>query len=106
MTLTKKDLVKIKDVVLEAVEPMMIASQKEFVKIDERLDKVDEEIEEKFDKIMIGQDKILKGIDDLKSEQTADTAIHKRQEEKLENHEARIKIVERKAGVAAVHPVK
>lgn len=92
----------LKETVLEVMEPMMIVSQKEFVKIDERFDKVDKEIDEKFDKIMIGQDKILKGIEDLKSEQKVDVIVHKRQDKKLENHETRIKIIERKVGIAAV----
>jgi len=43
----------------------------------------------------------LKGLEDLKSEQTIDAAVHKRQDSKLENHEGRIKIVEEKLGVAA-----
>lgn len=88
------------------IDDKFVKVSERFNKIDARFDKVDKEIEEKFDKIMTGQDKILKGIDDLKSEQTADTAVHKRQDGKLENHEARIKIVERKVGIAAVHPVK
>ncbi len=72
-----------------------------FNKIDDRFDKTDGEIEEKFNKIMDGQDKILKIIEDLKTEQTMDVAVHKRQDGKLENHETRIKIVENKLGVAA-----
>jgi DNA anti-recombination protein RmuC len=72
-----------------------------FIKIDERFDKVDKEIEEKFDKIMTGQDKILKSIEDLKSDNTAGIEAQKRQNEKLENHETRIKVVERRVGITA-----
>ncbi|MBU4338640.1 hypothetical protein KKB43_03015 [Patescibacteria group bacterium] len=111
MTLTKKDLVKIKDVVLEVMEPMIVASQNEFSKIDDkfsqidekftkinnrfnkidkRFDNVDKEIKEKFDKVLDGQDKIMKSIGDLKSDNIADSEVHKRQEEKNENFEIRI----------------
>lgn len=41
MALTKEDLLKIKDVVLEAMEPMMVASQKEFDKIGEQITDMD-----------------------------------------------------------------
>jgi len=44
MALNKNDLVKIKGVVLEAIEPMMVASQKEFDKIGGRLDKIDSDM--------------------------------------------------------------
>lgn len=123
MALSKKDLVKIKDVVLEVMEPMMVASQTEFSKIDEkfskidekfikinnrlnkfdkRFDKIDEEIKEKFDKVLDGQDKLMKSIEDLKSDNIADSEVHKRQEEKNENFEIRLKIVEQKVGIAKV----
>lgn len=72
-----------------------------FDKVDARFDKIDKEIEEKFDKVITGQDKILKSIEDLKSEHTADLEARKRQDGKLENHETRIKTVERKVGVEA-----
>lgn len=58
-----------------------------FNKIDDRFDKTDGEIEEKFNRIMDGQDKILKIIEDLKTEQTMDAAVHKRQDGKLESSE-------------------
>lgn len=116
MALTKKDLVKIKDVVFEVIEPMMVASQNEFVKIDDKFAKIDnqfakiddhfeeihKEIKEKFDKVMIGQDKILKEITDSRSENIAGVDLYKRQDKKLENHEIRIKIVEQKVGVVAI----
>lgn len=73
-----------------------------FPALDDKFAKIDGEIKEKFDKVLTGQDKILKSIEDLSSENTADIELHKKQEEKLENHEARIKIVERKVGIEAV----
>jgi len=84
----------------DKVDERFLIVDGKFAKIDERFDNVDKEIEEKFDKIMIGQDKIIKGIGDLKAENTAGLEAQKRQEEKLGNYETRIKIVERKVGVA------
>ncbi|MBU3965205.1 hypothetical protein KKG29_01675 [Patescibacteria group bacterium] len=103
MTLTKNDLVKIKDVVLGAVEPMMVATQKEFVKIDERFGKIEKDIEVKFDKVITGQDKILKGVEDMKDEIKMDILARKRRDEKLENHEIRIVAVEKKLDIAKVN---
>lgn len=83
-------------------EVLFPALDDKFAKIDDKFTKVDGEIKEKFDKVLIGQDKILKSIEDLSSENTAGIELHKKQEYKLENHEVRIKIVERKVGIAAV----
>ncbi len=141
MTLTKKDLGQIRetvketlvetisskpvkkvigDTVLEVMEPMMVATQKEFEKIDKRFDGVDEEfkkvgmefgkiykrfdavdaeIKEKFDKIVTGQDKILKIVTDLRSDQAAGAETDKRHNKKLENHEARIVVIEKKLNI-------
>jgi len=73
-----------------------------FAKIDWKFEEIKEEIKDKFDKVLTGQDKILKIIEDLKSEQTMDVAVHKRQDRKLENHEIRIKIAEEKLEVAGM----
>ena len=116
MALTKKDLVKIKDVVLEVMEPMMVVSQNEFSKIDgkflkvgqqfskidDHFEKVHEEIKEKFDKVLNGQDKIIGKLDKLSGENIASIDLYKKQEGKLENHELRIAVVEEKVGVETV----
>ncbi len=54
MPLDKNDLEKIEIVITKALEPMMIASQKEFTKIDERFTKIDErftKIDERFERL-------------------------------------------------------
>ncbi len=102
MTTQKQKPLTLNDLAKYNQEVLFPALDDKFAKIDGRFNKVEEEIKEKFGKVLTGQDKILKGIEDLKSEQTADTAVHKRQDGKLENHETRIKIVERKVGIATV----
>lgn len=102
MTARKQKALTLDGLVKYNQEVLFPALDDKFAKIDDNFTKIDGEIKEKFDKVLTGQDKILKGIGDLKSEQTADIAIHKRQDGKLENHETRIKIVERKVGIAAV----
>ena len=54
------------------------------------------EMDEKFDSVLSGQDQILKRLDDLESDNTMDMAVHRRQGDKLENHEKRIVAVEEK----------
>ena len=72
-----------------------------FPALDDKFAKIKEEIQEKFDKVLDGQDKILKTMEDLKSDNTAGSESEKRQEVKLENHEIRIKIVEKKMAISA-----
>lgn len=130
-TMVSEPIKKIlKNTVLEVMEPMMIVSQKEFTnigerfekvderfekidqrfkkiderfdKVDERFEKVEEEIKIKFDKVLTGQDKILKELVDLRTENMVNANLYQRHDEKLENHEKRIIIVERKLNIAAV----
>jgi len=54
------------------------------------------EISEKFDRILTGQDQILKRSEDLETDNTMSAAVHRRQDDKLENHEERIAVVEDK----------
>lgn len=54
------------------------------------------EMSEKFDSVLSGQDHILKRLDDLETDSEMDTAVHHRHEDKLENHEERIVVVEEK----------
>jgi hypothetical protein len=82
-------------------EVLFPALDDKFAKIDDKFAKIDGEIKEKFDKVLTGQDKILKSIEDLKSDNTAGIEAQKRQNEKLENHETRIKVVERRVGITA-----
>lgn len=59
-------------------------------------DKLKDEMREKFDLVLTGQDQILKRLENLETDNTMDTAVHRRHEDKLENHEKRIVVVENK----------
>ena len=59
-------------------------------------DELKNEMSEKFDSVLSGQDHILKRLDDLETDSEMDTAVHHRHEDKLENHEERIVVVEKK----------
>ena len=66
--------------------------------LENRIDKMDG----KFNKLLTGQDQILKRLDDLETDKIMDVAAHRRQEDKLENHEERIVIVEEKLEIDSV----
>ena len=55
-----------------------------------------DEMSEKFDRVLSGQDKILKRSEDLETDNVMSAAVHRRQDDKLENHEERIVVVEEK----------
>lgn len=95
-SLTLNDLIKYnRDVLFPVLD-------NKFAKIDEKFNNIDKEIKEKFDKVLIGQDKIMKTLEDIKSDNIASLGSEKRQEEKLEDHEIRIKRVEHKVGIVAI----
>jgi len=56
----------------------------------------------KFNRLLTGQDQILKRLGDLETDNTMDVAAHRRQEDKLENHEERIVVVEEKLEIDSV----
>ena len=60
--------------------------------MNEKFDRVDE----RFNQVLNNQDQVLKRLDNLESDNTMDTAVHRRQGDKLENHEKRIVVVEGK----------
>ena len=64
--------------------------------------KLRDEMDEKFGNVLNNQDQILKRLDNLESDNTMDTAVHRRQGDKLENHEKRIVVVEEKLKVDAM----
>lgn len=102
-SLTLDDLVKYnQEVLFPALDDKFAKIDGKFAKIDNHFEKIEEEIREKFDKVLNGQDKILKTIEDLRSDNIASTQLYKKQERKLENHEIRIKIIEKKVGIAEV----
>jgi len=59
-------------------------------------DELRDEMSEKFDRVLSGQDKILKRSEDLETDNVMSAAVHRRQDDKLENHEKRIVVVEDK----------
>ena len=70
-----------------------------FERVDEKFDKVDEKFEkvdERFNQVLNNQDQVLKRLDNLESDNTMDMSVHRRQGDKLENHEKRIVVVEEK----------
>ena len=48
----------------------------------------------KFNRLLTGQDHILKRLEDLETDNTMGAGTSRRQEDKLENHEERIVVVE------------
>lgn len=60
------------------------------------------EMDGKFDKLLTGQDQVLKRLVDLETDNTMDVAVHRRQEDKLENHEERIIIIEKELKINSV----
>ncbi len=64
--------------------------------ISELRDELKSEMSEKFDMVLTGQDHILKRLENLETDNTMDTAVHRGHEDKLENHEKRIAAVENK----------
>lgn len=65
-------------------------------KIDGLRDELKGEMSEKFDMVLSGQDQILKRLENLESDNTMDSAVYRRHEDKLENHEKRIAVLENK----------
>lgn len=82
-------------------EVLFPALDDKFSKIDGKFAKIEEEIKEKFDKVLTGQDKILKEIVDLRTENTVNASLYQAQDEKLENHETRISVVEKELDIVA-----
>ena len=70
--------------------------------IDRRLDQIDgrlDQAEEKLRNSLDNLDQILKSLGNLETDNTAGAGASRRQEDKLENHEERIVVVEGKLGV-------
>ena len=65
-------------------------------------DELKSEMNEKFDQVLDNQDQVLKRLGNLESDNTMDMAVHRRQGDKLENHEERIVVVEEKLKVDAM----
>ena len=61
-----------------------------FDRVDEKFDRVDE----KFNLVLNSQDQVLKRLEDLETDNTMGAGTSRQQEDKLENHEERIIVVE------------
>ena len=57
------------------------------------------EMDEKFNLVLNSQDRILKSLENLETDNTMGAGASRRQEDKLENHEERIVLVEEKLGI-------
>ena len=71
-------------------------------KVDGLKDEMDskfEKVDEKFDQVLTGQDHILDRLTNLETDNTAGAKVSQRQTDKLENHEKRIIITEKKLGI-------
>ena len=58
-------------------------------------------VDERFDEVLGREDKIFKSLSDLETDNTMGAGAFKRQEDKLENHEERIIVAEKKLGIGA-----
>ncbi len=95
----KMTLDKLAEITQKGFEELRGEMNEKFDKVDEKFDKVDEKFErvdERFDQVLDNQDQVLKRLGDLEADNTMDMAVHRRQGDKLENHEKRIVVVEDK----------
>ncbi|MEA1937305.1 MAG: hypothetical protein U9N04_04315 [Patescibacteria group bacterium] len=68
-------------------------------KIDNKIGGLENRMNGKFNLVLNSQDEVLKRLEDLETDNTIGVGASRWQEDKLENHEGRIVIVEEKLGV-------
>ena len=88
----------------ETVDRRFEQVDKRFEQVDRKFEQVDkrfEQVDEKFRKSLDNQDKILDSLENLETDNTAGAMASRRRDDKLENHEGRIIVVEERleAGV-------
>ncbi len=66
---------------------------------DKRLEEIDNKFDEKFNRVLTGQDKISNSLVNLEADNKAGAGAFRRQTDRLDNHEERIVIVEKKLGL-------
>ena len=66
------------------------------------VDRKFEKIDERFDQVLNNQDRVLTRLENLETDNKMDMASHRRQEDKLENHEKRISAAEKKLGIGVM----
>ena len=62
--------------------------------IEKLREELKDEIRVKFDRVLNGQDKILQRSVNLETDNVMSVAVHRRQDDKLEDHEERIVVME------------
>ena len=86
----------------EGIDRKFEIMRKDFEKMDNRISGLEEELREKFDLVLDGQDKAAKWREDQEMEKTMSKSASRRHQDKLDDHEERIGVVENKLGVAGV----
>lgn len=94
----KMTLDKLAEITQKGFEELRGEMNEKFDKVDEKFERVDE----RFDRVLDNQDQVLKRLGDLEADNTMDMVVHRRQGDKLENHEKRIVVVEEKLKVDAM----
>ncbi len=108
----KMTLDKLAEITQKGFEELRGEMNEKFDKVDEKFERVDkrfkrvdekfERVDERFDQVLDNQDQVLKRLGDLEADNTMDMAVHRRQGDKLENHEKRIVVVEEKLKINAM----
>ena len=69
----------------------IFSTKQDLIELEER---IDEKMKRQFDNVLIKQDKMIKILEDRDIENAADKIAHRRYDDKLENHEVKIKVLE------------
>ena len=88
----------------EQVDKRFEQVDKRFEQVDKRFEEVDkkfEKVDERFNAVLTNQDHILERLENLEMDNTAGAMAYRRQDDKLENHEKRIVVAEKKLGIGA-----
>ncbi len=68
-------------------------------KMNGKFDKLENKMDDKFNLVLNSQDEVLKRLGDLETDNVMGAGVSRRHEDKLENHEERIVVVEEKLGI-------
>ena len=87
------------DGLAEIIQKEFESVRGEISEVRGEINEVREELKEKFYLVLDGQDKAAKWREDQETENTMSVAANRRHQDKLDNHEERIRTVENKLGV-------
>ena len=76
--------------------------KKEIGGLRSEMNKKFDRVDEKFNLVLNSQDQVLKRLENLETDNTMGAGASRRQEDKLENHEERIVVVEKKLEIGSV----